>query len=171
MGRFINADIYISTGQGILGNNMFAYCNNNPVVHVDIAGNVPSRNDITTSQMMAYGACFAAFIIIIIRLQVDPSHPKSPNLPAYKKMQIDMAHVASGHMPDGSRNPDGKKTVFWGLTVQQVTKAIFEAYKTASKLQTQGDRIKLIGYSDSFKLTIEMWINVVEYIIETAYPK
>ena len=31
MGRFINADGMVSTGQGLLGNNMFAYCGNNPV--------------------------------------------------------------------------------------------------------------------------------------------
>ncbi len=37
-GRFINADIYVSTGQGILGNNMFAYCRNNPVSRKDTFG-------------------------------------------------------------------------------------------------------------------------------------
>ena len=31
MGRFINADGLVATGQGLLGNNMFAYCGNNPV--------------------------------------------------------------------------------------------------------------------------------------------
>ena len=31
MGRFINADGYASTGQGILGNNMFTYYLNNLV--------------------------------------------------------------------------------------------------------------------------------------------
>ena len=36
--RFINADNFISTGQGLLGNNMFAYCRNNPVYRKDIAG-------------------------------------------------------------------------------------------------------------------------------------
>lgn len=30
-GRFINAESLLSTGQGVLGNNMFAYCGNNPV--------------------------------------------------------------------------------------------------------------------------------------------
>ena len=40
LGRFINADAFASTGQGIIGNNMFAYCNNNPVNYVDITGNV-----------------------------------------------------------------------------------------------------------------------------------
>ena len=38
VGRFINADGYVSTGQGVLGNNMFAYCGNNPVVRVDFGG-------------------------------------------------------------------------------------------------------------------------------------
>ena len=38
MGRFINADNYPSTGQGLLGNNMFAYCNNNPVTYCDPDG-------------------------------------------------------------------------------------------------------------------------------------
>ena len=36
--RFINADSYVSTGQGILGYNMFAYCGNNPVNYVDYSG-------------------------------------------------------------------------------------------------------------------------------------
>lgn len=38
VGRFLNADALVSTGQGILGNNMFAYCNNNPVSNVDPTG-------------------------------------------------------------------------------------------------------------------------------------
>ena len=38
MGRFINADAYTSTGQGLLGNNMFAYCGNNPVMYCDDTG-------------------------------------------------------------------------------------------------------------------------------------
>ena len=38
IGRFINADAYTSTGQGLLGNNMFAYCRNNPVKRKDASG-------------------------------------------------------------------------------------------------------------------------------------
>ncbi len=37
-GRFLNADALVSTGQGELGNNMFAYCNNNPVNYCDASG-------------------------------------------------------------------------------------------------------------------------------------
>ena len=37
-GRFINADIFVSTGQGTLGSNMYAYCGNNPVNKSDPSG-------------------------------------------------------------------------------------------------------------------------------------
>ena len=39
IGRFINADSYASTGQGFIGTNMFAYCNNSPILFVDHDGN------------------------------------------------------------------------------------------------------------------------------------
>ena len=42
--RFINADNYASTGQGFLGCNMFAYCNNNPVMQADPSGEDPGFN-------------------------------------------------------------------------------------------------------------------------------
>ena len=43
IGRFINADTFASTGQGLLGNNMFAYCNNNPIYFVDPFGYRPTN--------------------------------------------------------------------------------------------------------------------------------
>ena len=41
VGRFINADSYLSTGTGLLGYNMYAYCLNNPVNMLDYSGNLP----------------------------------------------------------------------------------------------------------------------------------
>ncbi len=38
VGRFISADSYATTGQGILGCNMFVYCLNSPLQHIDIDG-------------------------------------------------------------------------------------------------------------------------------------
>jgi len=39
-GRFLNADTYISTGTGLIGYNMYAYCNNNPVMYIDPTGDI-----------------------------------------------------------------------------------------------------------------------------------
>ncbi len=38
LGRFISPDVFVSTGQGLLGCNMFAYCGNNPVSFIDSDG-------------------------------------------------------------------------------------------------------------------------------------
>ena len=45
MGRFINADEFTSTGQGLLGNNMFAYCLCNPTNGCDPCGTCFHRLD------------------------------------------------------------------------------------------------------------------------------
>ena len=39
IGRFINEDSIVSTGQGILGSNMFVYCLNNSVCRREVSGN------------------------------------------------------------------------------------------------------------------------------------
>ncbi len=46
VGRFINADGIIGANGGLQGYNMFAYCNNNPVVYTDSSGYI-SKNVIT----------------------------------------------------------------------------------------------------------------------------
>ena len=40
VGRFINTDTYASTGQSVIGHNMFAYCCNNPITLADRSGSV-----------------------------------------------------------------------------------------------------------------------------------
>ena len=53
--RFINADSYVSTGQGITGYNMFAYCNNNPVNMIDSSGDVPDKILLKNAEIYAAG--------------------------------------------------------------------------------------------------------------------
>ena len=51
VGRFLNADAYVYAGQGLVGFNMFAYCNNHPIDFKDPSGtksvltNAPSCDD------------------------------------------------------------------------------------------------------------------------------
>ena len=47
--RFISADAYVSTGQGFIGCNMFAYCNNNPIRWYDPTGTRLSSTEIHNS--------------------------------------------------------------------------------------------------------------------------
>ena len=56
IGRFINADKYISTGRGILGFNMYAYCNNNPNMYLDTNGSFP---------WLIVGICFIGACTIV----------------------------------------------------------------------------------------------------------
>ena len=46
VGRFLNADAFASTGQGLLSNNMFNYCLNNPATFMDITGYIPRKNTV-----------------------------------------------------------------------------------------------------------------------------
>ena len=62
VGRFLNADVYVSTGQGILGNNMFAYCGNNPVVRIDENGQLWLTTFITVT---IFASIIAAPVIMI----------------------------------------------------------------------------------------------------------
>ena len=61
IGRFLNADVYASTGQGVLGNNMFAYCGNNPVNYLDPAG----TDLIYLSDYVIYCLCGALADLIV----------------------------------------------------------------------------------------------------------
>ncbi len=63
-GRFINADSLATTGQGLLGNNMFAYCNNNPVIHQDSSGRALE----TVFDIISLGASIA-------QVTVNPTDP------------------------------------------------------------------------------------------------
>ena len=61
--RFINADDFASTGQGILGYNMFAYCGNNPVMGYDPTGHWDWGGVVAGVAILAVGT--AAFALTL----------------------------------------------------------------------------------------------------------
>ena len=56
VGRFINADSYASTGQGIIGYNMFAYCGNSPVNFSDETGHVAIQEATKAGLWLAFSS-------------------------------------------------------------------------------------------------------------------
>ena len=124
-------------------------------------------------QEIVYNAAKATntFISDAGRIAADTWNAKKPtNLPSWKKLKVDTGHILSGHTAGGSRNPNGNKTIFHGLNAYQILRAIQEAYNHSSKIKTQGERILLRGFSNTYNLIIEIWLNLEKMVIETAYP-
>ena len=70
IGRWINADGYVSTGQGLLGNNMYAYCGNNPVIRKDATGQFWITALVVT-------AVVAACTLVLSGCSAQPSTPSN----------------------------------------------------------------------------------------------
>lgn len=79
--RFINADIYASTGQGFIGYNMFAYCNNNPVIcrddHGYAAGTAAVAGATALSIAEAVLSICISSLLIYIGTEVIPAAVKT----------------------------------------------------------------------------------------------
>ena len=70
IGRFICADVYVATGQGFVGNNMFAYCLNNPVYLKDSFGTysvatIDDKTSIMDKFFRAEGSGGAAYAAVL----------------------------------------------------------------------------------------------------------
>lgn len=71
VGRFINADGYASTGQGLIGHNMFAYCNSAPVGTIDSCGQIPSHA-VSVSDGSSKPSLFGTRVTIVHTKQAPP---------------------------------------------------------------------------------------------------
>ena len=63
--RFINADTYASTGDGLLGYNMFAYCGNNPVCYSDPTGHFALADDLLVLLGLAVVTAVTAIVTAV----------------------------------------------------------------------------------------------------------
>ena len=93
VGRFINADGYISTGQGVLGYNMYAYCGNNPIINSDSSGesyaDAYSRNDESANSI------FGLFITTIVAWIVCRMYPTATRaLPRYSTQRYSSPSIS-----------------------------------------------------------------------------
>ncbi|WP_141731386.1 EndoU domain-containing protein [Oligoflexus tunisiensis] len=92
------------------------------------------------------------------------------SLPSFKKVKVEWGHIFSGHMAGGSRIAEGTaKTLFPDYMSQKaVQKAVEEAFRNAKRVGTQGDRLILVGKGGG--LSIKLYYNSVEKVVETAFP-
>jgi RHS repeat-associated protein len=216
IGRFITQDTYRGNIYEPWTQNLYTYCNNNPVNYVDPTGHFPSLSSIGNSicnalnnfndqyiggplnqiasgdltpiknasqflddagnaMMISGDPCLidnAAGIVMMGVGKVGKSAiglSKAVNLPSWRKIGIDIEHIASGHMKGGSRVSDLKNLFPEYMDTEQVEKAVREAYKNGAKVGSQNERALIQGTSND--LTIEMWVNTKTKTIETAYPK
>ena len=82
--RFINADGYVSTGQGNSGHNMYSYCGNNPVMRVDKAGQFWG--------LFTLGAVFVGSLLLS-GCSAEPAQPPNPrkDLATAPNLDVDTA--------------------------------------------------------------------------------
>lgn len=92
---------------------------------------------------------------------------KAVNLPGWKNVAIDMAHIIARHTPGGAQTSE-RATKFVGMSEKQIEKAVRQAYRYGKQVGSQGDRVRVVGEYDG--LRIEMWVNKKTKTIETAYP-
>ncbi len=92
--RFINSDKYVSTGQGILGDNMFAYCGNNPVVFKDSNGEFWVLALVTVVAAAVITATAVATVKETKRVNQEISQLKEPQIDITERLDKEMRENA-----------------------------------------------------------------------------
>jgi hypothetical protein len=119
--------------------------------------------------LVVFGIVMIGLVSMINSSQTSRSKPV--NLPKYKRLRLDKEEIMSGHSSGGNRGgPDKDRFPDW-MTWPMIQKAIEEAYNTSKKLVTTGERVFLKGVSETYRISVEMWVNIKTKVIETAWPK
>ena len=110
--RFISADVYMSTGQSVIGGNMWAYCLNNPVVCTDGDGTIALVDDALIILLLLLGTSAIAIVGTIgcnndthIGIGIDQLFHPDPVMSAL----IIMAATGQKHKPASINSVAAKK--------------------------------------------------------------
>ena len=74
VGRFISSDVLLSTGQGVIGHNAYAYCGNNPVNRIDPSGQFWITALIVTAVVAVCTVTFQVALLNLPLMLVQQSH-------------------------------------------------------------------------------------------------
>ena len=66
VGRFISSDVLLSTGQGVIGHNAYAYCLNDPINSVDGNGNFSFKSLFSGAKLVSIGVTAIAAAATIL---------------------------------------------------------------------------------------------------------
>lgn len=99
------------------------------------------------------------------------------NRPPANKVSVDMDHILSGHGFNGYRGPNKDRFPKW-MSPALIEKAIRTAYDNAQKAgkrqlsyNTSGQIFKQFLRGKWNNMDIEMWYNITNKSIDTAWPK
>ncbi len=117
IGRFINADGFITTGQGVLSYNMFAYCGNNPIIYSDPSGHVAL---LTVLKCIAKAAVFLYSVYSFVKPLYDlMSVPKNVN--NFKKEYAKDVVDTYNDKKNGTSSSTPKTNKFYDKNLEKIT--------------------------------------------------
>jgi RHS repeat-associated protein len=178
-------------------NNLYVYCMNNPIMYLDGTGKdaamaaevlkwgwttggivaqfdspLPGPADVV-GLVIGVGATLVAGSYLIGNYFAN----KPPSLPSWKKVNVDMPHIMSGHSSGGNRGPNKDKFPP-GMKEAAILKAIEDAYKHAEKIgemqyswQNGVEQVRQLFQGPWGDRVIQFWYNFTTKTIETAWPK
>ena len=182
VGRFLNADSYATTGQGIIGHNMFAYCGNNPANFSDKTGYAAIGQE---AVKVGLGVLISSLdgpspildIISVLLLTAvfagtRPNHAENRTLPPISVDSIDWEsgdknHILKGtgrkHVPGWKRfgkDPDGNNG--WEMILPILKEVVEHADEFKEKVARGGGTV--IEYSKTYveegvRVVVKIWIS------------
>ena len=138
-----------------------------PVAAVVAGASVVSTSGALSVAGVAMGTAIVATGAGII---YEAQKRKPVNLPAAKRITLDLDHIMSGHGSGGNRGGPNKDRFPKWVTPTIAEQIIRTAYRYGEKIRTQGDRVLIRGPWDGSRF-IEMWVNTTTKMIESAWPK
>jgi len=150
-GRFICADVYVATGQGFVGNNMFAYCLNNPINRTDVTGSVSLWYFLIVDHDMGF-----IHRMVVDHIQKNNNVDTEVPLSTYGRADV-VSGTAVWEVKHAGKDPTSRTTLAWA---QAMTYVCFN-----EELTTLG---AAYAYSGVFYIQCLEYSYMVEYSTPTS---